>query len=145
MGHVRGYMSDTKEITMQDGAKVLEAVNKYEGSSIVAISDIFSLNDNLRDSNFFNIFNKSMQAKGMLNPILLSSEEGFKSNTHPFDRRPQPDDSGKMYRCMIGNNRFKYAVEHGYTHIEALVVDNLQELKRLHNETFLEPRKMQRN
>jgi hypothetical protein len=33
---------------MLDGAKVLEAVNKYEGSSIVAISDIFSLNDNLK-------------------------------------------------------------------------------------------------
>ena len=130
---------------MLEGAKVLEAVNKYEGSSIVAISDIFSLNDNLRDSNFFNIFNKSMQSKGMLNPILLSSEECFKSTTHPFDRRPQPEDSGKLYRCMIGNNRFKYAIEHGYTHIEALVVDNLQELKRLHNETFLEPRKMQRN
>lgn len=124
--------------------QVLKAVNKYPDSIIVALSDIYSLNDNLRDSNFFNTFHKSMSMKGMLNPILLSTEQGFKEHTHPFDRRPQPEHVEQKYRCMIGNNRYKYAVENGYTHIECLVIDDLITLKAMHQKTFLEPRKMLR-
>ena len=71
---------------MQVGVKVLRAQNKYPDSIIVPLSDIYSLNDNLRDSNFQNTFQKSLALKGMLNPILVSTEEGFKTNTHPFDR-----------------------------------------------------------
>ena len=128
--------------TMQDGIKVLRAENDYEGSVIVHLDDIYSLNDNLRDSNFQNTFQKSLKAKGMLNPLLISTEEGFKSNTHPFDRRPQPEYIEQKYRCMIGNNRYRYAKENGYTHIECLIVDDLETLKRLHRKTFIEPRKM---
>ena len=124
--------------------QVLRAVNKYSDSVIISLSDIFSLNDNLRDSNFQNTFQKSMNMKGMLNPILVSTENGFKTNTHPFDRRPQPEDVEQMYRCMIGNNRYKYAVDNGYTHIECLIIDDLITLKAMHNKTFLEPRKMLR-
>jgi hypothetical protein len=129
---------------MQVGVKVLRAQNKYPDSIIVSLSDIYSLNDNLRDSNFQNTFQKSLALKGMLNPILLSTEEGFKSNTHPFDRRPQPEYIEQTYRCMIGNNRYKYAVENGYTHIECLVIDDLVTLKNMNRKTFLEPRKMLR-
>ena len=124
--------------------QVLKAVNRYPDSVIIALDAIFSLNDNLRDSNFFNTFHKSMSMKGMLNPILVSTEQGFKTNTHPFDRRPQPDSVEQMYRCMIGNNRYKYAVENSYTHIECLIIDDLITLKAMHNKTFLEPRKMLR-
>ena len=124
--------------------QVLRAQNKYPDSKIIALADIYSLNDNLRDSNFQNTFQKSLALKGMLNPILLSTEEGFKTNTHPFDRRPQPEHVDQMYRCMIGNNRYKYAVDNGYTHIECLVIDDLITLKQMHNKTFLEPRKMLR-
>jgi hypothetical protein len=129
---------------MQDGIKVLRSQNKYPDSIIVHLDDIYSLNDNLRDSNFQNTFQKSLALKGMLNPILLSTEEGFKTNTRPFDRRPQPEHIEQMYRCMIGNNRYKYAVDNGYTHIECLVIDDLITLKQMHNKTFLEPRKMLR-
>lgn len=124
--------------------QVLKAVNKYPDSVIVALDDIYSLNDNIHDSSFLNIFHKSLSMKGMLNPILVSTEQGFKTNTHPFDRRPQPENVEQMYRCMIGNNRYKYAVENGYTHIECLVIDDLITLKAMHNKTFLEPRKMLR-
>jgi hypothetical protein len=124
--------------------QVLRAVNKYSDSVIISLADIFSLNDNLRDSNFQSTFQKSMNMKGMLNPILVSTEQGFKANTHPFDRRPQPEDVEQMYRCMIGNNRYKYAVDNGYTHIECLIIDDLITLKAMHNKTFLEPRKMLR-
>ena len=122
--------------------QVLKAINKYEGSVILPLEDIYSLNDNLRDSNFQNTFQKSLRAKGMLNPLLVSTEEGFKSNTHPFDRRPQPECIDQLYRCMIGNNRYRFAKENGYTHIECLIVDELETLKRLHRKTFIEPRKM---
>ena len=124
--------------------QVLKAVNKYPDSVIVALDDIYSLNDNLHDCSFLNIFHKSLSMKGMLNPILVSTEQGFKNNTHPFDRRPQPENVEQMYRCMIGNNRYKYAVENGYTHIECLIIDDLITLKAMHNKTFLEPRKMLR-
>ena len=129
-------------ITQRDGIKVLRAENKFEGTILVHLDDIYSLNDNLRDSNFFNTFHKSIKAKGMLNPILLSTDEGFKANTHPFDRRPQPSSIEQKYRCMIGNNRYKYAYENGYTHIECLVIDDLDALRQMHRKTFLEPRKM---
>ena len=124
--------------------QVLKAVNKYPDSISVALSDIFSLNDNLRDSNFQNTFQKSMNMKGMLNPILLTTEEAFKTTTHPFDRRPQPEHVDQMYRCMIGNNRYRYAVDNGYTHIECLVINDLETLKAMNRKTFLEPRKMLR-
>lgn len=122
--------------------RLLRAQNKYPGSIVVELSDIYSLNDNLDDANFKNVFNKSLSLKGMLNPILLSTEEGFKANTHPFDRRPQPDHVEQSYRCMIGNNRYKYAVDNGYTHIECLVLNDLIALKNMHRKTFLEARKM---
>lgn len=128
--------------TKQVGVKALTAQKKYEGSVLVSLDDIYSLNDNLQDKAFDKIFQKSLELKGMLNPILLSSEEGFKTNTHPFDRRSQPENIEQSYRCMIGNNRYKYARDNGYTHIECLVIDDLAELKKIHRETFLEPRKM---
>ena len=124
--------------------QVLRAVNKYPDSIIVHLSDIYSLNDNLADGSFDVTFKKSLSLRGMLNPILLSTEEGFKNNTHPFDRRPQPEYIEQMYRCMIGNNRYKYAVDNGYTHIECLVIDDLVTLKNMNRKTFLEPRKMLR-
>ena len=124
--------------------QVLRAVNKYPDSIIVHLSDIYSLNDNLGDGSFDATLKKSLSLRGMLNPILLSTEEGFKANTHPFDRRPQPEHVEQMYRCMIGNNRYKYAVENGYTHIECLVIDDLVTLKNMNRKTFLEPRKMLR-
>ena len=122
--------------------QTLKCSQKHEGTEIVALDDIYSLNDNLQDKAFEKIFNNSLKAKGMLNPILLSTEEGFRNNTKPFDRRPQPEHVDKKYRCLIGNNRYKYAVDNGYTHIECLVIDDLEQLKATHRKTFLEPRKM---
>ena len=122
--------------------QTLKCSQKHEGTEIVALDDIYSLNDNLQDKAFEKIFNNSLKAKGMLNPILLSTEEGFRNNTKPFDRRPQPEHVDKKYRCLIGNNRYKYAIDNGYTHIECLVIDDLEQLKATHRKTFLEPRKM---
>ena len=124
--------------------QALRAQNKYPDSKVIPLSDIYSLNDNLGDGSFDATFKKSLSLRGMLNPILISTEEGFKTNTHPFDRRPQPEHIEQMYRCMIGNNRYKYAVDNGYTHIECLVIDDLVTLKNMHRKTFLEPRKMLR-
>lgn len=122
--------------------RTLKCSQKHEDTVVLPLADIYSLNDNLQDKAFDKIFCNSLETKGMLNPILVSTEKGFKSNTHPFDRRPQPEHIEQSYRCMIGNNRYKYAVDNGYTHIECLVIDDLDELKATHRKTFLEPRKM---
>lgn len=122
--------------------QVLKCSQKHDGTEIIHLDDIYSLNDNLQDKAFDKIFCRSLETKGMLNPILVSTEEGFKSSTRPFDRRPQPEHVEQSYRCLIGNNRYKYAVDNGYTHIECLVIDDIDELKAMHRKTFLEPRKM---
>lgn len=122
--------------------RTLKCSQKHKDTVVLPLADIYSLNDNLQDKAFDKIFCNSLETKGMLNPILVSTEKGFKSNTHPFDRRPQPEHIEQSYRCMIGNNRYKYAVDNGYTHIECLVIDDLDELKATHRKTFLEPRKM---
>lgn len=126
----------------QESKRTLKCSQSHEGTKLVALEDIYSLNDNLQDKAFDKIFKNSLETKGMLNPILLSTEEGFRNNTRPFDRRPQPEHVDKKYRCLIGNNRYKYAVDNGYTHIECLVIDDLEKLKEMHHKTFLEPRKM---
>lgn len=126
-----------------DGIKILECANYKHRTLVLPLSDIYSLNDNLQDKAFDKALSNSLKFKGMLNPILVCTEEVFKtSDIRSFERRPVEEKISQNYRCLIGNNRYKYALESGYTHIECLVVSSLREIKQLHNETQIEPRKM---
>lgn len=127
----------------QDGSKVLASKNKLGGTIIVALSDIYSLNDNLQDKAFDAILTKSLSTRGMLNPILVCTDFDFKqTDIRNFERRPVADEIVETYRCLIGNNRYKYAKENGYTHIECFLVRTFDEVKRAHLKTQIEPRKM---
>lgn len=127
----------------QVGTKVLGCQNKLGGTVIVPLDNINSLNDNLGDKAFDTILKRSLETKGMLNPLLICTDEDFKTtDIRRFERRPVPENITEDYRCLIGNNRYKYAVENGYTHIECHVVRTYDEVKKAHLETQIEPRKM---
>ena len=79
----------------------------------------------------------------MLNPILVCTDKDFKqTDIRKFERRPVPENIKETYRCLIGNNRYKYAKENGYTHIECHIVKTYEEVKKAHLKTQIEPRKM---
>lgn len=127
----------------QVGVKILGCQNKLSGTIIVPLDNINSLNDNLGDKAFDTILKKSLELKGMLNPLLICTDEDFKTtDIRRFERRPVSEHITEDYRCLIGNNRYKYAVENGYTHIECHVVRTYDEVKKAHLDTQIEPRKM---
>ena len=127
----------------QDGVKVLRCQSNLYKTKTIPLSDINSVNDNLQDRAFDSTLKKSLETKGMLNPILVCTDKDFKqTDIRQFERRPVPEDIKETYRCIIGNNRYKYAVENGYTHIECFIVRTFDEVKKAHLKTQIEPRKM---
>ena len=123
--------------------QVLKCSQKFLETKVLALKDINSVNDNLQDKAFDNILKNSLETKGMLNPILVCTDKDFKqTDISKFERRSVPQDITEKYRCLIGNNRYRYAVENGYTHIECHLVKTFDEVKKAHNKTQIEPRKM---
>lgn len=127
---------------MQGGIKILHCKTKQINTEVIPLKDIYSVKDDIHDIAFDNIFNKSLDTKGMLNPILVCKQSEYVSTYKSFERRNVPDEVSETYRCMIGNNRYDYAKRNNYTHIECKVVTSLEELKELHRNNFIEPRKM---
>lgn len=128
---------------MQDGSKTLTCLNKLSGTVIIALNNINSISDNLEDKAFDNTLSKSLLMKGMLNPILICTDKDFKqTDISRFERRPVPDIITEDYRCLIGNNRYNYARENGYTHIECHIVKTFEQVKNAHRLTQIEPRRM---
>ena len=128
---------------MQDGAKVLNSLNKLTGTVVLALNDIYSVKDDIYDSVFDATLKKSLETKGMLNPILVCTDFDFKqTDIRNFERRNVAEDITQKYRCLIGNNRYAYAVANGYTHIECFVVRTFDEAKKSHLVTQIEPRRM---
>ena len=105
-------------------------------TKVIALEDIHSVLDDCNDEVFTENLQNSLRTKGMLNPILVCTDVDFKStDISAFERRPVPEDIEQQYRCLIGNNRYLYAVKNGYTHIECHVVKTLQQVKDAHKET----------
>ena len=123
--------------------QVLKCSQKHLETVIIALKDINSVRDNIEDKAFDNTLTKSILIKGMLNPILVCSDKDFKqTDISRFERRPVPEDITETYRCLIGNNRYRYALENGYTHIECHIVKTFEQVKKAHRLTQIEPRKM---
>ena len=123
--------------------QVLKCSEKQLETVILALKDINSVRDNIEDKAFDNTLTKSLLIKGMLNPILVCSDKDFKqTDISRFERRPVPEDITETYRCLIGNNRYRYALENGYTHIECHIVKTFEQVKKAHRLTQIEPRKM---
>jgi hypothetical protein len=123
--------------------RVLECIQKTYDTVVLPLDDINSFNDNLQDRAFESKLKYSITTKGMLNPLLVCTDEDFKTaDIRKFERRPVPDSISETYRCLIGNNRYKLAKEYGYTHIECLIVSTFDEVKAAHDKTQIAPSKM---
>lgn len=120
---------------------ILHSVNRYPSSFVENLQNICSWDMELNDPAFTAKLKASIDGKGMLNPILVMSLEGYLSS----EQDPANDkhiDPAKQYICMIGNNRYQYALLHGYTHIECLLIDDPVELRRMTDLMLIKPRKM---
>lgn len=123
--------------------QILKCVQSEFDTVILPLSDINSVPDNIKDIPFSTKLKTSIELKGMLNPILVCTEEDFKTtDIRQFERRPVPENITETYRCLIGNNRYRYATENEYTHIECHIVSTYDEVKKAHLKTQIEPRKM---
>lgn len=123
--------------------QVLKCVQKEFDTVVLPIEDINSVPDSIKDVAFSTKLKTSLELKGMLNPLLVCTDKDFKStDIRNFERRPVPETITETYRCLIGNNRYRYAVENGYTHIECHIVKTYDEVKAAHRKTQIEPRRM---
>lgn len=123
--------------------RILKCVQSSFDTVILPLSDINSVLDTIRDIPFSTKLKKSLEQKGMLNPILVCTDTDFKqTDIRQFENRPVSENIKETYRCLIGNNRYKYAEENGYTHIECHIVKTYEEVKKAHRKTQIEPRKM---
>ena len=123
--------------------QILKCSQKIFDTIVLPLDNINSVNDNLQDHAFENTLKKSIELKGMLHPILVCLDKDFKqTDISKFERRPVPQDINEKYRCLIGNNRYKFAVENGYTHIECHLVKTFQDVKAAHLKTQIQPRRM---
>ena len=82
------------------------------------------------DRNFLAAIKNSLDNKGMLWPPIVWTQKTFLKY---FEEQPHRQDPTKemepdfIYRCAIGNNRFNYAKENGYTQIECVYVPKWQD------------------
>ena len=123
--------------------QILKCTQKHLDTIIIPLYNINSVNDSLNDVAFESTLHKSIKLKGMLNPLLVCTDKDFKTtDIRKFERRPVPENITEEYRCLIGNNRYKYAVQNGYTHVECHIVKTFDEVKKAHQLTEIQPRKM---
>jgi hypothetical protein len=123
--------------------RILKCSQKLFDTIILPLDNINSVSDNRHDPVFDTTLKKSLELKGMIHPILVCTDKDFKqTDIRRFERRPVPEQIEERYRCLIGNNRYKFALDNGYTHIECHVVKTFEEVKRAHRKTEIEPRKM---
>ena len=84
----------------------------------------------LLDRNFLAAIKKSLDDRGMLWPPIVWTQDTFIIywNEQPHRQDPNKEfETDFKYRCAIGNNRFNYAKENGYSSIECVFVKTWQQ------------------
>ena len=95
--------------------------------------DVHSLFDlpNRTDKDYMDylaIVSDDLDKRGMEYPILVIKKDGY------WDRFPWQDDN-KM-GVVTGSNRFRYALNKGYTHIEGIICDSKSDWFTMWESTF---------
>ena len=95
--------------------------------------DVHSLFDlpNRTDKDYMDylaIVSDDLDKRGMEYPILVIKKDGY------WDRFPWQDDN-KM-GVVTGSNRFRYALNKGYTHIEGIICDSKSDWFTMCESTF---------
>jgi hypothetical protein len=113
---------------------ILKAQNKLDGwsTTVYNLNKVYSEMDEaaLLDRNFLAAITKSIKENGMLWPPIVWTQETFLTYWQEQPHRQDPNKALEInlkYRCAIGNNRFNYAKENGYTDIECVYVSKWQD------------------
>ena len=95
--------------------------------------DVHSLFDlpNRTDKDYMDylaVVSDDMDKRGMEHPILVIEKDNY------WNRFPWQDDT-KM-GVVTGSNRFRYALDKGYTHIEGIIINNKSDWFTLWEKTY---------
>ena len=99
---------------------------------LININNLFDL-PNRQDKDYLDYLDtmyKDLDKNGMMYPIFVIKKENY------WNRLPWHGDDDKM-GVVTGSNRFRYAIERGYTHIESIVVKSRDDWFPLWQKTFL--------
>ena len=123
----------------------LHSVNKVSDypSSVFSVDDVYWKLDEaaVLDGTFRNSLANSLGSRGMLWPPILWTQETFLMYLQESGTRHDPNkdiNTPYLYRVAIGNNRFCYAKENGYTHIECVVAGTWQDRATILSKTLME-------
>lgn len=128
--------------------KILHSKKKVEGfeHKVFSLTDVYWKLDEsaLLDWKFREALAKSLDEQGMLWPPIIWKQETFLVYLEESKRRHDPYKSIEIdldYRVAIGNNRFHYAQENGYTHIECVIAKVWKDRDTILSQTEMEYRK----
>ena len=97
---------------------------------LIDLNNLFDL-PNRQDKDYLDYLDtmyKELDKTGMMYPILIIKKENY------WKRFPWQDDN-KM-GVVTGSNRFRYAIDRGYTHIEGIICKNRGDWFPLWESTF---------
>lgn len=117
----------------------LKAVNVVYPKSLIVVNlnDCRKMDDVEIDRKWREVFLESIAAKGMLNPILVCTEDSLEAELYKICR-PRWERVGAKWRVFMGNNRFHWALDNGYASIDAYELKDCDDYDKFNGVTFLE-------
>jgi len=117
----------------------LKAVNVVYPESLIVVNlnDCHKMDNVEIDRKWREVFLESIAAKGMLNPILVCTEDNLEAELYKICR-PRWERVGAKWRVFMGNNRFHWALDNGYTSIDAYELKDCDDYDKFNGVTFLE-------
>jgi len=98
---------------------------------LIKLDDLFDL-PNRQDESYLeyleNIY-KDLDKKGMKNPILVIRKEDY------WNRLPWTGTDTQL-GVVTGSNRYRYAVDRGYTHIEGIICNDKSDWFQMWQSTY---------
>lgn len=128
--------------------RVLHPKRKVEGfeHKVFSLDEVYWKLDEaaILDRKFREALSRSLDEQGMLWSPIVWKQSVFLAYLEESKRRHDPSKSVNIdleYRVAIGNNRFHYAQQKGYTHIECVVAKIWQDRDTILSQTQMEYRK----
>ena len=103
----------------------------------VSLADCYKMDDVEIDRKWREAFLESIATKGMLNPILVCTEDNLEAELCKICRS-RWERVGTKWRVFIGNNRFHWALDNRYTSIDAYELKDCDDYDKFNGVTFLE-------
>jgi hypothetical protein len=139
-----GLLSGGPHYTM----KILHSKKKVKGfeHKVFSLNEVYWKLDEaaILDRKFREALSKSLKEHGMLWPPVVWKQETFLVYLQEGKKKHDPSkaiDIDLDYRVAIGNNRFYYAEQNGYTHIECVLAPAWQDRDTISAQTLMEYRK----